>query len=90
MTLMRRFGGTKLPRLQAPVEIHPFAVRFKRTRKVMGLTRPQLAEQLGVTQLTIAKVELGRMPLRKSTRAIIEMWAIRHDSTREEIKMENL
>lgn len=53
----------------------------------MKVSRPQLAQLLGISQLTIERLEVGQMPTRKSTWALIEMWVIRNEPIREEVEI---
>lgn len=78
MTIMSRYGG-RARHNSLPLSIHPLSTRLIRTMKITKITEPQLATLLGITTRTIMRVRRGRVPSRKSTLLLIEMWVTRHE-----------
>lgn len=62
----------------------PLALALRHTRKVARVTQKQLAELLGITKLTVLRLENGHQVPHPPTRRLIEMWIEQHKQREEE------
>jgi len=56
----------------------PIPVRVRKARAMLGHTQRQLADAIGVTKLTIIRIERFQQMPRPSTVALIEAWIERN------------